>query len=225
MCYVQLRQANVGGARSQCRRNYCTNIHLNFRHFPRSNTSAASQFCFPSRWCFISNALRARRMLHCAHSLPHHTHNHRIEVIKLVIVFFVSLVWPSSAWDILWEDARFSFFSHHHGVSGRKHQWTFPRLEVLLNFSGESSSIHRFNNLRIATQKNISYFRSFLGFACGQSPRKIVIGVRFEIAAPRIFLDILQGANCVSFSNPSGKFHKRIKRPSNMCPWHEPRLS
>lgn len=81
-----------------------------------------------------------------------------------------------------------------------------------LNFLGESSSIHRFNNLKIATQKNFSCLRSFLGFACGQSSWKIVIGVRFEIAALKIFLDILQGANCVSSSNPSGKFHKADKK-------------
>lgn len=47
-------------------------------------------------------------MLHIAHSFRRvHRHSHRIEVIKLVIVFFFcELVWLSSAWDIL-EDARF----------------------------------------------------------------------------------------------------------------------
>lgn len=54
-------------------------------------------------------------MLYIAHSLPHHAYHQSIEVIKLVIVFFFSLVWLSSAWDILLKDARFfpSFHSVH----------------------------------------------------------------------------------------------------------------
>lgn len=88
------------------------------------------------------------------HSLPHHNHSHRIEVIKLVIVFF-SLVWLSSVWDIFFLKTRaFSFYSFHASDGVEKHQRTLSRLDLLILIF---RAIHRFNNFKMLRRKRTFY--------------------------------------------------------------------
>lgn len=96
------------------------------------------------------------------HSLPHHNHSHRIEVIKLVIVFF-SLVWLSSVWDIFFLKTRaFSFYSFHASDGVEKHQRTLSRLDLLILIF---RAIHRFNKFQnVATQKNFLFAEALGSF-------------------------------------------------------------
>jgi hypothetical protein len=131
--------------------------------FPRSTQTRRSTFSLAANVFHSSNASMFR-CFYIAHSLPHHKHQHSIEVIKLVIVFFFSLVWPSSAWDIL-EDARFFplfiLFTPRRRCMG-KHQRTLSRLRgyllfefavvvilsLSLHFFGESSPVQQIVKLR-----------------------------------------------------------------------------
>lgn len=173
------------------------NIHLNFRHFSVLHTSAALPFRgLMFRW---SNASQPECFV-TSHSLPHHRHIRAIEVIKLVIVFF--LVWLSSARDTL-KDAR--FFPSFHILftpsrrTGGKHQRTLSRLALLLVLLFFRSRFFRANLLspvqqfEIATQK-ICFFFFFVGHSSEPNKRKKnVEWIKHQQVAENVSLSMYAG--------------------------------
>lgn len=133
----------------------CNNIHLDFKHFPRSTQMYCSNYSHPNVFHLMFYNGMLQRIV-CRHK-----HNHGIEVIKLVIVFFSLVCCLLSAWDILLKDARFFFFfPHRQWWCMGKHQRTLSRLDSLILFFGRifcDSPVEEFQN--VATQKNISHWR------------------------------------------------------------------